>query len=261
MKWVRIISIIIIALGLVFQNYFVRKPDIRESIGRESDFKTKNEKIVQERKDLLLPDMKIHPPKQIYVSIEGSVKYIRFDTGFANIGEGPLELIGVTNPENNKTTATQVIYKEDGTKEEMLVGEFVFHPGHKHWHVEKYAQFQLWSYDANGEPTELKASTDKFSFCIWDEYKYDISLKGAPNVRQYPRCPKNIQGNSVGWGDTYPPALEGQELDISGVEDGKYMINSSVNAENRILESDYANNSAILYIELKGNRITILNKY
>jgi hypothetical protein len=69
----------------------------------------------------------------------------------------------------------------------------------------------------------------------------------------------NKQGNSVGWGDTYPAYLEGQELDITNVGDGKYMVRSSVNADKNIIESDYSNNGASLYIEIKGNNLEIID--
>ncbi len=65
----------------------------------------------------------------------------------------------------------------------------------------------------------------------------------------------------MGWGDTYPAKLEGQELNITGIEDGKYLIRSGVNVEGKILESDYTNNFASLYVEIKGNTLIILENY
>ena len=263
MKVVRIIAVFLLGVGLIFQVYLRSRPDVKESEGKSDTPATrnadKNLKVAKANKDLMLPDMQVSPPKQLYITNSGGVKELHFNTTFFNIGKGPLELIGESREEEGVTIATQIIDKSDGTKEEMIVGEFVFHPGHDHWHVGNYAQFQLWRYDNSGNPTEMVASTDKYSFCIWDEHPYDISLEGAPKVRQYPRCPKNIQGNSVGWGDTYRADVEGQELDITGIEDGRYLAHSIVNAENTLLESEYANNTAALYVEIIGNSIRILD--
>jgi hypothetical protein len=206
-------------------------------------------------KGYLLPDMQISPLKQLYINDENGIRKIRFDTEFKNIGKGPLELIGTPDPANGVTIATQVLYREDGVTEKVKVGEFVFHTGHDHWHVDRYAEFQLYTYDSDGNASDLIASTDKFSFCIWDEYPVDRTLENAPQVRQYPRCPENIQGNSVGWGDTYPAYIEGQELDITDIEDGSYLIISTINADRSLIESDYENNTTKMFVEINGYKI------
>lgn len=60
-----------------------------------------------------------------------------------------MELIGETDKEQGVTIATQRIKKKNGTTEEMVIGEFVYHPGHGHWHVDRYGLFQVYKYDTN----------------------------------------------------------------------------------------------------------------
>jgi hypothetical protein len=212
------------------------------------------------RADLLLPDMQLAPPTTLYIRQQAGRKTMRFNTTFSNIGNGPLELTGHKDDEREVVIATQHIRKIDGGSESVVIGEFVYHPTHKHWHVDRYAQFQVYSYDAEGNPQNLMASTDKFSFCIWDEHTYDLSLPGAPQTRQYPRCINDIQGNSVGWGDTYTARTDGQEIDITNIPDGKYLIKSIVNADRTLREINYDNNEAILYIEITGNSLRLLEE-
>ncbi len=151
MKWLRIGLVIAIGIAIFFQQYLTKNPDVKESEGKSADA-SKNLQIVQKNKDLLPPDMRIDPPKQLYLRVTNGVKKIRFNTTFYNVGKGPLELIGVPDEEKNVVVATQIINKIDGSKESMQVGEFIFHPGHNHWHVDKYAQFQVFTYDENGGP-------------------------------------------------------------------------------------------------------------
>lgn len=207
--------------------------------------------------DMLLPDMQLAPPKELYIVNSGGKKWLRFDTTFSNIGDGPMELVGEHDLDKGKTIATQRIKKKDGSVHEQVIGAFVYHPTHDHWHVDRYGQFQIYTYGLNGERRELLAQTDKFSFCLWDEHPFDLNMPNAPKTRQYPRCPENIQGNSVGWGDTYSASTPGQEIDITNIPDGNYLVRSVVNADNTIIEKDYLNNEAILYVKISGNRITV----
>src|SRR3989344_3223067 len=170
MKWFRVVAIFAVAVGVIATQY-IRRPEIKKNSGAENlnvedraifnptiEVSMPVEQPKEEKKALKLPDMKIMPPGTVYIESGGGVKKLRFDTYFINIGKGPLELRGDSDKERQVTTATQMIEKVDGGKEEVFVGEFVFHPGHNHWHVDKYAQFQIWRYNENGDLTDLLAS-------------------------------------------------------------------------------------------------------
>ena len=212
-----------------------------------------------EYEDFLLPDMELIKTEEIYVAYENGSRQLRFDTTFSNVGDGPMELYGTPDAEKGVVVARQRLYKENGDFEEFQFGEFVYHPGHKHWHVNRYALFEVLSIDEEGEPVELLASTDKFSFCIWDEFVYDSSLDGHPSRREYLRCVNERQGNSVGWGDTYTANLEGQEVNIDDLENGVYMIRSTVNADSEIIEKDYTNNVYKTYIRLAEDNVDMID--
>lgn len=206
----------------------------------------------------LLPDLSIVEPKQIYIVNQGEgKKTLRFSTTFTNIGQGPLEIYGQSNTKTQTTYTTQFIKKRDGSGEYHEVGNFVFHPTHGHWHLEKHVLYQVWRLDKNQDKGEELASTDKMSFCIWDENSYDLSLPGAPQSRVYNwDCDNKYQGLSVGWSDTYTAQTEGQELDISSIPDGSYILTFEVNPDKKIIESDYDNNAGKIYITIDGNKLS-----
>ena len=67
--------------------------------------------------------------------------------------------------------------------------------------------------------------------------------KGAPRLLRI------REGISVGWGDDYSH-LEGQELDITGLPAGRYVIVHRVNANRDLRESDYRDNASSLALDL-----------
>jgi len=261
MKHSLVIFLTAAILGTIF--YIRANPQLVRNAAQEIVEKAKE--VVSEtppspRTDLLLPDMKIIPPKDIYIAHPSSkIKTLRFNTTFVNQGQGPLEIIGHHDLEQSKTFASQYIKKIDGSGEYRDIGSFVYHPDHSHWHVDNYVQYQIWSIKNKNEKNEIVATTGKMSFCIWDEHTYDLNLPEAAKSRFYTSaCSRNTQGMSVGWGDTYLARVEGQVIDITNVPDGQYILWFEINPERRILESNYDNNADWLKIEIKGNKLTVL---
>jgi hypothetical protein len=53
-----------------------------------------------------------------------------------------------------------------------------------------------------------------------------------------------FQGISPGWVDQYHQSLEGQKLDITSAEPGRYYLVSTANYAGTYLEANYTNNTA-----------------
>ncbi len=210
-----------------------------------------------------LPDLTVRGVESIYARINPRTggRELRFSTTLINLGHGPFEVHGAYDPERNQTKATQRVLNRNNTWEERLIGYFVFHPGHDHWHVEDMTQFELFTYNPDGTPNTLLATTDKLSFCMFDDKAVDLNRPGAAPARSYFRtgCDSGgIQGISVGWSDIYTANIEGQHLNIDGLADGRYLVRSTVDPVNLIVEQDNANNSTINYIEIIGNAVRVL---
>jgi hypothetical protein len=208
---------------------------------------------------LLLPDLSVKAPTQLYIAGNESNKQLRFDTTFVNSGPGALEIIGHADPESGLTHATQYIYAQAAPGEYRNIGSFELHPTHNHWHVANHVRYQLWSVNDQGLKNELVVDTGKYSFCLWDEAENDLSIENASQNRVYGfNCDRNTQGISVGWSDTYRPSLDGQELNITNIPDGNYFLIFEVNPDQKILEVDYENNRGELELEIKGFVLTLL---
>lgn len=254
MKHAFVLILSVVILGTIV--YFRNNPQAIDSVQK----KISQTETVSSKK-LLLPDMMILPPKELYITTIAGRKALRFSTTFVNKGAGPLEIIGHHDLEQNKTYATQYIREASGSGQYRDVGEFVYHPEHDHWHVDDYVSYQIWTIKNNNEKDQPMASTGKQSFCIWDEHTYDLNLSNAAPKRFYTSaCSRNTQGMSVGWGDTYLAKVEGQVIDIDYLPDGQYILSFNLNPEKTILESDYTNNSDWLKIEITGNQLKNLGK-
>ena len=211
---------------------------------------------------LLLPDLEMVTPESLYIEVDRETgdRAIRFDTTVANLGQGPLELVGTYDPATDQTRAIQRIRTRAGGVVERFVGSFVFHPGHSHWHFEDFTAIELWSHGPDGSLEELEATTDKMTFCLMDSERVEASRPGVASRGAFGGCGQGVQGISVGWADVYGPTLPGQELDISGVPDGRYAVRSTADPDNRLPETDETNNTVIAYVEIRGTSIAVLGE-
>jgi hypothetical protein len=62
------------------------------------------------------------------------------------------------------------------------------------------------------------------------------------------------EGISVGYGDDYSAFLEGQDLPLSDLPGGRYVLVHRVNADRRLRELSYANNAASVLLDLRWDR-------
>jgi len=92
----------------------------------------------------LLPDLQTLPPSDLAIRFQtGGGRVLRLSNAIWNSGQGPLELHGKFNPSTRKTRVHQRVYAVDGSLQERLGGEFVWHPGHEHSHFAGFALYRL----------------------------------------------------------------------------------------------------------------------
>jgi len=206
---------------------------------------------------LLLPDLQTLPPSDFEIRLSGSRRILRLANTVWNSGQGALELMGELNPVTRRTKVRQRVYAADGARYDRFVGEFVWHPGHDHWHFEDFAVYQLWSLTPAGELDRIVASSAKLSYCLIDTDVVAPEHPGYAARRRYRGCGRTLQGLSVGWGDKYDSFLDGQSLDLSGLTDGLYGLVSTTNPNASLVEADYTNNVAIVYLKIVGDGVHV----
>ncbi len=191
---------------------------------------------------------------------------LRFDQVVANRGEGNLEMrLAVPNdPANPAHDAIQRVFRSDGTSHDRVAGSWEFHDAHGHYHFEGFAQARLWRADSTGKRLGAGPllSGKKVSFCIVDNRLDAYGQKGdAPRNYLVPVCLEAtefdetfsylVSGITTGWADVYDWFLPDQYLDVAGLPDGHYVVDSVADPDGGVLESDESNNCSGVHVVLK----------
>jgi hypothetical protein len=201
----------------------------------------------------LVPNLKALPASELRIEVLGDgSRHLRFSTTSVNIGDGPLEVRGglVTG---DSQQVDQRVYDSAGGFVDYSAGFMTYHVEHAHMHFDDYAEMVLQPVDASGASARTGA---KQTFCIIDTDKYNTRLPGSPKRAVYTNCSSDVQGMSVGWGDTYRYYLFGQSIDISGLPDGIYDLQIRIDPKDKLVEKDSSDNVSTVRIELAGNSVS-----
>jgi hypothetical protein len=213
----------------------------------------------------LTPNLKPLPASNFSLVAEGTGEStLRFSTTSWNNGAGRLQLeAGSVETPPGATDLKQKVYQRifnpDGTSSLFFADWFEWHQGHNHFHFDDYALYELQPVNAPGGSARTGQKT---TFCVMDTTKIDGSLPGAPTSAVYSTCGNQIQGMSVGWGDTYGSSLAGQEIDFTDNADGIYQLKISIDPNKKIIESnenESDNASCVLLSITKPSTVRVLD--
>lgn len=188
----------------------------------------------------------------------GGRSTLRFSTTSWNNGAGPLELAaGEVETGSGKLRVYQVVYLSSGDSILHFAGAFEYHALHEHMHFNDYALYTLQPVNAPGGSERTGAKT---TFCVMDTTAVDTRLLGAPGQAFYSRCGRDLQGMSVGWGDTYGAHLAGQEIDFTSNADGIYQLKIEVDPKKVLVESSENDNLSCVLLNIrKPSTVTVLD--
>jgi hypothetical protein len=174
---------------------------------------------------------------------------LRFSTTTWNNGTGPLRLIaGAVDTGSGKQQVYQEIALSDGSSFLHFAGAFQYHDEHSHIHFDDFAEYSLQPLAAPGGSL---LTGSKVTFCVMDTTKIDTRLPGAPKSAVYTTCGSQIQGMSVGWGDTYGSHLPGQEFDFTGNPDGIYQLKVVADPKGLLVETSESDNVACTLLDIR----------
>lgn len=216
---------------------------------------------------------------------------LRFGTRVHNQGTGPASLIsgrpGIdpiptgapitswVNPDGSQNVL-QGVYRWTGSTFTLsyyrAAGQFTYHAGHGHFHFDGYAFYRLRARNPDGTPGAYITRNDgtevvgtKTGFClinttssfIMENGQSSTTLTGYSSSSPYNGQPTMscglMQGVRVGMADDYSSSLEGQWIDVTGVPNGQYFIEISLDGENAVLESNENNNAKSFAYTLNVN--------
>jgi hypothetical protein len=213
----------------------------------------------------LRPNVRDVAVRPMYIFDESTLTYTQspphlwFDTHAENHGAVPFDLM-VEDLDVQATSSTSQCISWTATyvcRERAIVGGFVWHDEHKHFHYQDFAKYELRRLAADGRPdyssAGLVGASEKVSFCLVDSEP--LALPPSPTAYP-PVCTATRQGVSPGWTDIYSNDLPGQQLSLDGLTDGRYALVITIDPPGRLYDSDRSNNRIEATVEIGGNLTT-----
>ena len=213
--------------------------------------------------DALLPDFNIVTPQGLLLEkrvVSGKVRWkLVFISATYNQGRGPALVHGERSPlRTDEMVAQQVVMRSDGSTTTIRnVGtmKYSVEPTHEHWHLLRFMVYEL----RRVSDYKLVRPDEKRGFCLGDRYKVKkAKFAGTPPKAVHvfdcagkkPDATEVDEGMSIGWGDDYTQLRDGQDIDLTGVPAGVYYLVHRVNPARRLKESNYANNTSSLRLQI-----------
>ena len=205
----------------------------------------------------LPPDLDQQPPSDLDVRRSARGFRLWFTSAADNVGLGPLIVQGRRPAPGGAMRASQRIRLSNGglrTNPEIGIWRYDSSADHSHWHLLHYQRYEL------RRPGGSVVMRDrKNGFCIGDRYGVapgkvegrvpEPRFRGFCNLYQ-PGAADVDGGTSVGYSDRYHSRLDGQNLDLTRVPAGEYVLVNRASPEALIRELRYENNAASVRIRL-----------
>lgn len=208
-------------------------------------------------------------PSEVANDTPTPARCLRFQTIAANLGAGPLELHYRADQIAGERGVVQRLYSSDGRYRDVGAGSYVLDPTHAHFHYTDFAVASLWRSDARGRRlggVPVRAGR-KAGFCLEDVYRYRSggSQTYVPPQACYPSHAdggevSQVNGVSVGWADVYDMAVPHQYIEITGVPDGYYLLQITVDPLHKLRETTTRDNTVWQRIRLCGDAADIVGR-
>jgi dipeptidyl aminopeptidase/acylaminoacyl peptidase len=201
--------------------------------------------------DELLPDLDQRAPRGLVVSGSRGRWLLGFASAVDNVGRGPVWIKGRRRSLfATRMDADQLVrLRGGGVRTYRRVGwiRYTADSPHFHWHLMDFDRYEL----RRAADFGLVVRDRKSGFCLADHYGHAAHrVRVVPpfflgNCRQFePRAPTVEQGTSVGYTDRYPAHFHGQNVDLTGVPAGIYVLVHRANPRGLLRELTLANNAA-----------------
>jgi len=217
-----------------------------------------------------LPDLQIQVPTgdiSIGDNPDTGDRQLQFTHITWDAGTGPFQIKPRYDHRTGTATFVQTIYKSrtgstwrpDYTVHLAATG--VFDPPSDYRYP--LTRFTLNLMNGDGSPGAVVATSPKTDYCITAD-AFVGGVPNAPNNTSPPQSnctkPNKPLGLSVGWGDEYDQTDNGQPIDLTGVPDGTYVLQATVDPDHLFAESDRHNNVVDTELQISGGDVAVVDQ-
>jgi hypothetical protein len=214
------------------------------------------------------PDMRLMVPTgAISIGTSTGPRLLRFTHVSWDGGRGPFEIDPTYNSRTGTASFVQAIYKSSksgvwhfGYSVPLAVTGVFDPPFDYRFPLDK---FTLNRVKSNGSAGSVVATSPKTDYCLTG----DTFVGGVPNSPKRTFIP---QGNctsptkplgwSVGWGDEYDQTDDGQPIDLTGVANGTYILQGTIDPEHVLTESNRENDVVDTKLRISGDSVIVLKQ-
>jgi dipeptidyl aminopeptidase/acylaminoacyl peptidase len=209
----------------------------------------------------LLPDLDQQPPRDLQVRTSGRRLRLWFTSAADNVGLGPFIVNGRRRGGAGFMRAAQRVWLGNGklrTYARIGIWRYNASPSHSHWHLVQFQRYELRRADGS-----VLVRDRKSGFCLGDRYGAAPGqienripspvFRGFCNLYE-PHARRVDGGTSVGYSDRYHSGLDGQNVDVTNVPPGRYVLVNRANPQLLIHELRYTNDAASVAINLTWPR-------
>jgi hypothetical protein len=195
----------------------------------------------------LYPNVVEEIPSHLHIQNDHQREWLRFSTTHINLGPGNLQIrgggqiepctIGGVDVEQCTVATQEILDSEGNVVQTHPAGVAFFHSEHNHWHQSGVAPFKIATGDPAGGCSRQDCgaeivTSEKITFCFVDVIFTGVTgreKKALP--RRYFECNGDFQGLAVGWGDEYHQSTPLQELEVTGLPEGDYLLTHEADPE------------------------------
>jgi hypothetical protein len=196
--------------------------------------------------------------------IEGATRCLRMALGPQNVGDGPLQLRFIPETDSTKPVKLrQRVERADGTHFGLPAGRVRFHPRHGHFHFAGFANLDLLRVMDDGSLVPA-GQGHKVGFCMVDLAMADWGrfFQDPPGTAES-NCGAGRVGKmglSTGWIDIYGYSTTSNYVDFGSNPDGLYVVRTTVDAKNKVAETDETDNTAYAFVRVSDNSVRVLER-
>ncbi len=244
-----------------------------QSTGSASNTATSGDNtFTTQASNVTLPDMQIKvPTNNISIGTNSSTghRQLQFTHITWDAGTGPFEIDPTYNASTGTATFTQALYKSTSPgvwtfdHRAPVATTGVWNPATGSDYNFPLTKFTLNTVNSDGSAGSAVATSPKTDYCITG----DTVVGGVPNTPNQTFIPQSNCTNpnaplgwSVGWGDQYDQTDAGQPIDLTGVPDGTYILQGTVDPQHVLTESNPNNDAVATLLQISGNSVTVISQ-